>query len=82
LCNNFATAPLSETPSKAWETRRNGRRYFYTARRVNGRVVKEYMGRDNAGSGGRDWFLSFDSLDTTPGRTTSGALKEFLDSIS
>jgi hypothetical protein len=37
-----------ETAIMAWETRRNGRRYYYTARRVDGRVVKEYMGRDNA----------------------------------
>ena len=28
----------------AWETRPNGKRYFYMGRRVNGRVVKEYYG--------------------------------------
>ncbi len=27
-----------------WEMRRNGRRYFYRGRRINGRVVKEYYG--------------------------------------
>ena len=29
----------------AWERRRNGRLYYYRARSVNGRVVKEYIGR-------------------------------------
>lgn len=28
-----------------WERRRNGLLYFYKARRVNGRVVREYFGR-------------------------------------
>ena len=27
-----------------WETRRNGRRYYYQASRVDGRVVKRYLG--------------------------------------
>lgn len=27
-----------------WETRRNGRRYYYQASRVDGRVVKRYVG--------------------------------------
>jgi hypothetical protein len=27
-----------------WETRRNGRRYYYKASKVNGRVVKQYLG--------------------------------------
>jgi len=28
----------------AWETRRNGRCYYYRSKRVEGRVVKEYLG--------------------------------------
>jgi hypothetical protein len=28
----------------AWETRRNGRRYYYRVRRENGRVVRDYFG--------------------------------------
>jgi hypothetical protein len=28
----------------SWETKRNGRRYYYEARRENGRVVKRYVG--------------------------------------
>jgi hypothetical protein len=32
----------------AWETRR-GRRYYYQSRRVNGRVVKEYVGGGKLG---------------------------------
>ena len=28
----------------SWETRRNGRRYYYTATRAGGRVVKRYLG--------------------------------------
>ncbi len=28
----------------AWETRRNGRRYYYSATRIGGRVVKAYLG--------------------------------------
>jgi len=27
-----------------WETRRNGRRYYYRKRRIGGRVVSEYLG--------------------------------------
>lgn len=27
-----------------WKTRRNGNRYFYRSRRVDGRVVTEYVG--------------------------------------
>ena len=33
----------------AWETRRNGRKYYYTAKRVNGKVVKQYHGRGERG---------------------------------
>ena len=29
----------------AWETRGNGRRYYYQASRVDGRVVKRYLGK-------------------------------------
>ena len=28
----------------AWETRKRGDRYYYRTRKVNGRVVKEYVG--------------------------------------
>ena len=28
----------------AWETRANGKQYFYLSQRINGRVVKEYFG--------------------------------------
>jgi hypothetical protein len=28
----------------SWETRSGGRRYYFRARKVNGRVVKEYLG--------------------------------------
>ena len=34
----------------AWETRGNGRRYYYRARRVNGRVVKTYVGAGEIGA--------------------------------
>jgi hypothetical protein len=33
----------------AWEPRRNGRTYYYRSRRVQGRVVKEYMGGSEHG---------------------------------
>jgi hypothetical protein len=33
----------------AWERRRNGRLYFYRARRIGGRVVKRYVGAGKAG---------------------------------
>ena len=33
----------------AWELRKNGKRYFYTAKRVDGKVVKKYWGRGEAG---------------------------------
>lgn len=32
----------------AWESRRNGRRYFYRAERRGGRVVKTYVGSGQA----------------------------------
>lgn len=32
----------------AWEKRKNGKRYFYRARRDGERVVKEYLGRGSA----------------------------------
>jgi hypothetical protein len=28
----------------AWESRRNGRQYYYRSRRIGGRVVKQYFG--------------------------------------
>ena len=34
----------SECAGMGWETRRNGRRYYYTARRQGARVVKQYLG--------------------------------------
>ena len=34
----------------AWEKRSNGRHYYYRSRRVNGRVVKEYVGGPGIGN--------------------------------
>ena len=48
----------------AWETRRNGRRYYYHSYRLNGEVVKEYFGNGVAAQ----MFAKLDEADAREAR--------------
>ena len=46
----------------SWETRRNGLRYYYEARKVGGKVVKTYVGSEAT-----EWVCAAASLDRIAG---------------
>ena len=46
----------------SWETRRNGLRYYYEARKISGKVVKTYVGSE-----GSEWVCAAASLDRLAG---------------
>ena len=53
-----------------WERRRNGSRYYYRARKIGGRVVKEYVG-----TGPEAELAAAQDADTRAGRAAASAAR-------